>query len=88
MKKYDEIEVNTIVEAERRNAAIEAQQIGFDLGRQAQSELYALAEKPISKEALHDISCPECKSKIHIPCINYVLATKDRAVTGREWRGF
>lgn len=73
-KKYTDVEVSIIVKEQRREAAKEAQQIGFDLGRQAQKEIYVLAEKPQAKEATHVIKCPECTSKINIPCINYVLA--------------
>lgn len=73
-KKYNEADVLLLVRSVKREAHIEAQQIGFDLGKQAQRELYEQAEKPVSKEATHRLECPSCKSTINIPCLNYMTA--------------
>lgn len=83
-KKYKVEEVNELIRSNRREASEEAQQIGFDLGRQAQAEQYALLEKPICKEATHNFKCPSCKSDMHIPCVNYTLANKEW--WKRRWR--
>lgn len=81
-KKYYDYEVNEIIRTNRKEAAEEAQQIGFELGKQAQAEQYALLERPLSKQAEHKLQCPSCQTTINLPCVNYSIAKPQRKSNG------
>ena len=69
--------INTAVNAVLDEERAKAREDGFELGKLAQQEEYMLHRTIVGTEQTHSLNCPQCKSKIHIPCINVVLQEQD-----------
>lgn len=65
--------IHAEVEAGLEKVRIEASQSGFELGKEAQKELFLETGMLKGTEQTHSLKCPNCTHTINIPCINYTI---------------